>query len=70
MEREIPTGSIAPSASRLVIYRTSALGLGTQPDYVAAASSPALPCIVVCDLAAGRYQVAVGNRPTNIPIEA
>src|SRR3982074_2793697 len=31
--REILTGSIAPSASRLVIYRTSALGLAVQPDY-------------------------------------
>ena len=71
--REILTGSIAPSASRLVIYRTSALGLAVQPDYVVdgqtvGGSQP--NGFVVCELPAGRHEVAVANMPINIALFA
>jgi len=71
--REILTGSIAPSGSRLVIYRTSALGLAVQPDYMidgrkVGGSQP--NGFIVCDLPAGRHEVAVNNMPLNIPLFA
>jgi Protein of unknown function (DUF2846) len=71
--REILTGSIAPSASRLVIYRASALGFAVQPDYIvdgqrAGSSQP--NGFVVCELPAGRHEVAVANMPLNIGIFA
>jgi hypothetical protein len=71
--REILTGSIAPSASRLVIYRTSALGLAVQPDYIidgqkVGGSQP--NGFVVCELPAGQHEVAVANMPLNISLFA
>jgi hypothetical protein len=70
---EILTGSIAPSASRLVIYRTSALGFAVQPSYLvdgqkAGGSQP--NGFVVCELPAGRHEVAVDNMPLNVGIFA
>lgn len=70
---EILTGSIAPTASRLVIYRVSAVGLAVQPDYIVDGHSisNSLPNgFVVCDLPAGRHQVEVGNLPIAIPLFA
>jgi hypothetical protein len=70
---DILTGSIAPSASRLVIYRTSALGFAVQPSYLidgqkVGGSQP--NGFVVCELPAGRHEVAVANMPINISIFA
>jgi hypothetical protein len=65
------TGSIAPSTSRLVIYRTSALGLAVQPDYIVDGQSVGNSQpngFVVCELPAGRHEVAVGNMPINIQL--
>ncbi len=67
-----PTGSmtltdnVRPGATRLVIYRASAMGLAVQPDYVVdgrviAGSQPA--GFVVCDLPPGSHEVAVSNMP-------
>lgn len=60
------TDNVKPSASRLVIYRTSALGFAIQPNYtvdgrVVANSQPG--GFVMCDLAPGSHEVAVGNLP-------
>jgi hypothetical protein len=69
--REILTGSIAPSTSRLVIYRTSALGLAVQPDYIVDGQSVGNSQpngFVVCELPAGRHEVAVGNMPINVQL--
>jgi hypothetical protein len=63
---ETLTDNVRSSASRLVIYRTSAMGFAVQPDYVVdgrviAGSQPA--GFVVCDLTPGRHEVAVANMP-------
>jgi hypothetical protein len=63
---ETLTDNVRPSAARLVIYRSSALGFAIQPNYsvdgrVVAGSQPA--GFVVCDLPPGRHDVAVGNLP-------
>jgi hypothetical protein len=65
---EILTGSIAPGSARLVIYRTSALGVVIQPDYTVdgkpvAAAQP--NGFVVCHLPPGRHEVAVANFPVS-----
>lgn len=66
---EILTGSIQPTAARLVIYRSSALGMAVQPSYTinghaVAGSQP--NGFVVCDLKPGRYDVGVNNFAVNI----
>ena len=71
--REILTGSISPSTSRLVIYRTSALGFAVQPSYLVngqkvAGSAP--NGFIVCELPAGRHEVAVDNMPLNVSLFA
>jgi hypothetical protein len=65
--------SLRPKAgtARLVIYRTSPLGLLIQPDYFvdgrkAGSSQPG--GFVVCDLAPGRHAVSVGNVPFALPL--
>ena len=63
---ETLTDSVRSSASRLVIYRSSALGFAVQPNYVVdgrvvAGSQPA--GFVVCDLPPGPHEVAVANLP-------
>lgn len=63
---EVLTGSVRSSAARLVIYRTSPMGLAVQPNYVVdgkviAGSQPV--GFVVCDLPPGRHEVAVANFP-------
>ena len=66
MGGEALTDSVKPSASRVVIYRASAMGLAVQPNYVVdgrviAGSQPA--GFVVCDLPPGHHEVAVDNMP-------
>lgn len=67
-----PTGNVAltdnvkPSGSRLVIYRSSALGFAVMPNYavdgrVIGGSQAA--GFVSCDLPPGRHEVAVNNLP-------
>jgi hypothetical protein len=67
-----PTGSmtltdnVKPGATRLVIYRSSALGFAIQPNYVVdgravAGSQPG--GFVMCDLAPGPHEIAVANMP-------
>jgi hypothetical protein len=67
-----PTGgetlmdSVRSGAARLVIYRTSVMGLAVQPNYVVdgrviAGSQPA--GFVVCDLPPGSHEVTVANMP-------
>jgi hypothetical protein len=65
----LTTGSLKPDAARLVIYRTSALGLAIQPDYLVdgqkvGSSQP--NGFVVCNLAPGRHEISVGNMPLNV----
>lgn len=62
--REVLTGSIAPSQSRLVMYRPSPLGFAIQPPYTIngktiAASQPG--GFVVCHLPPGKHTVRVAN---------
>jgi len=72
-----PTGSDLlslrpkPGTARLVVYRTSPVGLLVQPDYVvdgrkAGSSQPG--GFVVCDLAPGRHTVAAANIPIAMPL--
>lgn len=61
---QVLTGSIAPSQSRLVMYRPSVLGFAIQPPYtvngkVVANTQPG--GFVVCTLAPGNYNVRVAN---------
>ena len=63
---EILTGAIPAKSARLVIYRSSALGVAIQPDYVVdgktvAGSQP--NGFVVCHLPPGRHEVSVSNLP-------
>lgn len=56
-----------PGTARLVMYRTSPVGLLIQPDYFidgkkAGMSQP--NGFVVCELRPGRYTVTVGNLPS------
>ena len=67
--RDVLATNIAPQSSRLVIYRTSALGFAVQPDYVIN-GKPVAPSqpegFVVCNLDPGQHQVSVGNFELNI----
>ncbi|SRR5579883_186304 len=63
---ETLTDNVRASAARLVIYRTSALGLAIQPNYmidgrVVGSSQPS--GFVACDLPPGPHEVAVNNMP-------
>jgi hypothetical protein len=58
--------SVASSAARLVIYRSSAVGFAVQPSYsvdgkVIASSQP--DSFVVCELPPGPHEIAVANLP-------
>jgi hypothetical protein len=71
--REILTGSISPNTSRLVIYRSSALGLAVQPSYLVngqKVGGSAPNGFIVCELPAGRHEVAVDNMPVNLSLFA
>lgn len=62
--QEVLTSSIAPSGSRIVLYRPSPLGFAIQPSYTIdgrtiAASQP--QGFVVCDVRPGEYTVRVAN---------
>jgi hypothetical protein len=64
--RETLTDTVRSSEARLIIYRSSALGLAVQPNYVVdgrviANSQPA--AFVVCDMPPGPHEVAVANMP-------
>ncbi len=66
---EVLSASLAPEASRLVIYRTSPLGFAVQPDYFVdgksvGASQP--NGFVVCNLSPGPHEVTVGNFELNV----
>ena len=63
---EILTGAIPTKSARLVIYRSSALGVAIQPDYVVdgktvASSQP--NGFVLCHLPPGRHEVSISNLP-------
>ena len=69
MGREVLAGDLGPKKSRLVIFRTSALGLAIQPPYSIdgkAVGSSAPDGFVVCQLDPGAHQVAVGNFELNV----
>jgi hypothetical protein len=66
MASDVLTSAIPAKSARLVIYRSSAVGLAVQPDYVidgktVAASQP--NGFVLCHLSPGRHEVAVSNFP-------
>jgi uncharacterized protein DUF2846 len=72
-----PTGSELlslrpkPGTARLVIYRTSPVGLLVQPDYIVngrkvGSSQPG--GFVICDLAPGRHAVSAANVPIALPL--
>jgi hypothetical protein len=61
---EVLSASMNPKVARVVIYRTSVIGLAVQPDYIVdgkpvAASQPG--GFVSCDLQPGRHIIAVDN---------
>jgi hypothetical protein len=63
---DVLAGTIPTKSARLVIYRTSAVGLAIQPDYVVdgknvASSQP--NGFVLCHLPPGRHEVSVSNLP-------
>jgi hypothetical protein len=67
--KDVLVAPLAPQQSRLVIYRTSALGFAVQPDYMidgkaVAASQP--EGFVVCQLSPGKHDVSVGNFELNV----
>lgn len=67
--KEVLATSLAPKKSRLVVYRTSALGFAVQPDYMinGKAVAPSQPDgFVVCNLDPGKHEVTVGNFELNV----
>ena len=61
---EVLNGSTNPKVARVIIYRSSMIGLAVQPDYLVdgkpiAASQPS--GFVTCDLQPGRHVIAVDN---------
>jgi hypothetical protein len=63
---DVLTGAIPAKSARLVIYRSSAVGFAIQPDYVIdgkAVASSQPDGFVLCNLRAGRHEVAVANMP-------
>ena len=72
-----PTGSeivslrAKPNTARLVIYRTSPIGLLVQPDYIVdgrKVGSAQPGGFVVCELAPGRHAVSAANIPIALPL--
>jgi hypothetical protein len=66
MGADVLTGAIPAKSARLVIYRSSAVGLAIQPDYLIdgkAVASSQPNGFVLCHLRAGRHEVAVANIP-------
>jgi hypothetical protein len=62
---------LAPKKSRLVIYRTSPLGMAVQPPYSidGKAVGPSMPGgFVACQLDPGTHQVAVANFELNVSL--
>lgn len=62
--KEVLTGSIAPSKARIVMYRTSPLGLALQPDYTinGKAIAAAKPSgFIVCNVNPGTHNLSVAN---------
>ena len=60
------TDNVKPSGSRLIIYRTSALGFAIQPNYAVdgrVIGGSQAEGFVACDLPPGRHEVAVNNLP-------
>jgi hypothetical protein len=60
------TNNVKPNGSRLIIYRSSALGFAVMPNYavdgrVIGGSQAA--GFLACDLPPGRHEVAVNNMP-------
>jgi hypothetical protein len=67
--KDVLSAGIAPKKSRLVIYRTSALGFAVQPDYMidGKAVAPSTPeGFVVCHLDPGKHEISVGNFELNV----
>jgi hypothetical protein len=67
--KEVLATNIAPKKSRLVVYRTSALGFAVQPDYMINGKpvAPSQPDgFVVCNLEPGKHEVTVGNFELNV----
>lgn len=67
--KDVLVAPLAPQKSRLVIYRTSPIGIAVQPDYIVdgkrvGSSQP--DGFVVCQLDPGAHQVSVGNFELNI----
>ena len=63
---EVLTKSIPTSTARLVIYRSSAVGLAVQPEYLVdgkAIASSQPNGFVLCHLRAGRHDVEIANLP-------
>jgi hypothetical protein len=66
MGNDVLTASIPIKSARLVIYRSSAIGLAIQPDYVVDGNSVASSQpngFVLCHLRPGRHEVSVSNMP-------
>lgn len=66
--KEVLAGDLAPKKSRLVIYRTSPLGLAIQPPYSidgTAVGTSKPDGFVVCLVDPGAHQIAVGNAELN-----
>jgi hypothetical protein len=66
---EVLAGNLSPKKSRLVIYRTSPLGLAVQPQYSIdgkAVGSSTPEGFVVCHFNPGAHQVAVSNFELNV----
>ncbi len=66
---EVLTGSIRQDSARLVIYRTSALGMAIQPDYLVNGQKVGISTpngFVVCDIQPGKVDVAIANASFNV----
>jgi hypothetical protein len=67
--QDVLTGGVAPKKSRLVMYRTSPLGMAVQPNYTVDGKpvGQTMPNgFVVCHLDPGPHQVAIDNLPLNV----
>jgi hypothetical protein len=63
---EILTGAIPAKSARLVIYRSSAVGVAIQPDCVVdgkTIASSQLNGFVLCHLPPSRHEVSISNLP-------
>ncbi|MDZ4791851.1 MAG: DUF2846 domain-containing protein [Hyphomicrobiales bacterium] len=69
MGSEVLSAKMAPQKSRVVIYRSSAMGFAVQPDYAlngkaVAASQP--NGFIVCNVEPGVHELSVGNIALNV----